>query len=63
MVRLDADIALSTSNGIWLAGLPQHATIITVGQGYVAAGAEVDAVPEVADDTAVAVKTGDEADD
>ncbi len=57
-----ADIALSSSEGVWLAGLPETATIITVGQGYVASGSVVDAVP--ADDvaTAVAIK-GDEADD
>lgn len=58
-----ADIALSNSNGIWLAGLPQTATIITVGQGYVASGALVNTVPESDVDTAVAIQTGaDEAD-
>jgi multidrug efflux system membrane fusion protein len=56
-----ADIALSSNNGIWLAGLPQDVTIITVGQGYVANGALVDTVPEDNVRTAVAVKTGDEA--
>lgn len=55
-----ADIALSTNDGVWLAGLPETATIITVGQGYVAAGAVVAAVPEADTATAVAVK-GDEA--
>jgi len=58
-----ADIALSSNDGIWLAGLPQDATIITVGQGYVANGALVHAVPEGDTKTAVAVQTGDEADD
>ena len=58
-----ADIALSSNNGIWLAGLPHDATIITVGQGYVASGALVDTVPEDNVRTAVAVKTGDEAND
>ena len=58
-----ADIALSSNDGIWLAGLPQSATIITVGQGYVANGALVNAVPEGDVNTAVAIKTGDEADD
>jgi multidrug efflux system membrane fusion protein len=57
-----ADIALSTSDGVWLAGLPETATIITVGQGYVAPGALVNAIPESDVETAVAVK-GDEADD
>ncbi len=57
-----ADIALSSSEGVWLAGLPETATIITVGQGYVASGSLVDAVP--ADDAATAVAIKDaEADD
>ncbi len=53
-----ADIALSTSDGVWLAGLPETATIITVGQGYVANGSVVDAVPEDDAKTAVAIKAG-----
>jgi multidrug efflux system membrane fusion protein len=56
-----ADVALSTSDGIWLTGLPQDATIITVGQGYVANGTLVDAVPENDARTAVAIQTGGEA--
>ena len=51
-----ADIALSNHDGVWLAGLPDTATIITVGQGYVAAGSLVDAVPESDIETAVAIK-------
>jgi multidrug efflux system membrane fusion protein len=51
-----ADIALSTNDGVWLAGLPETATIITVGQGYVASGATAVAVPEGDVETAVAVK-------
>lgn len=58
-----ADIALSSNNGIWLTGLPRDATIITVGQGYVTNGALVVAVPESDVETAVAIKTGEEADD
>jgi len=58
-----ADIALSSNNGIWIAGLPEVATIITVGQGYVANGALVDTVPENDVKTTVAIQTGDEADD
>lgn len=58
-----ADIALSSGDGIWLAGLPEHATIITVGQGYVANGASVDAIPEENARTAVAIKTGAGAND
>lgn len=51
-----ADIALSSNEGVWLAGLPESVTIITVGQGFVASGAEVDAVPEDEVPTAVARK-------
>ena len=51
-----ADIALSTNEGVWLAGLPETATIITVGQGYVASGATAIAVPESDTETAVAIK-------
>ncbi len=54
-----ADIAMSDADGVWLTGLPGEATIITVGQGYVADGSVVKAVPESDVDTAVAVK-GDE---
>ncbi len=52
-----ADIAYSSNEGVWLAGLPQTATIITVGQGYVANGAVVAAIPENDDRTAVAIQT------
>lgn len=57
-----ADIALSSNDGIWLAGLPETTTIITVGQGYVADGAIVSAIPEDDVETAVAIKGGGEAD-
>ncbi len=53
-----ADVALSTSSGVWLAGLPETATIITVGQGFVTSGAVVDAVPEGDIETSVAIKAG-----
>ena len=55
-----ADVALSTNDGIWVAGLPDTATIITVGHGFVAPGSIVNAVPESDIDTAVAIKSGDE---
>jgi multidrug efflux system membrane fusion protein len=58
-----ADIALSTNDGVWLAGLPQDATIITVGQGYVSNGSMVNAVPESDVNTAVAIQTSDETQD
>lgn len=52
-----ADIAVSSSDGMWVAGLPEMATIITVGQGFVTTGSTVNAVAEDDIDTAVAVKT------
>jgi multidrug efflux system membrane fusion protein len=55
-----ADIAQASSDGVWVAGLPSTATIITVGQGFVPNGALVDAVPESAPKTAVAKKTDGE---
>jgi len=57
-----ADIALSSNEGVWLAGLPETATIITVGQGYVANGSTVAAIPESAVETAVAIKGDEDAD-
>lgn len=51
-----ADIALSTNEGVWVAGLPDTATIITVGQGFVSPGSVVDAIPESTVETAVARK-------
>ena len=54
-----ADIALSSPNGVWLAGLPRTATIITVGQGFVNTGSLVDAVPESDLETSVAIKATD----
>jgi multidrug efflux system membrane fusion protein len=51
-----ADIAQSSNNGVWVAGLPETVTLITVGQGFVTAGSIVDAIPEDEVDTAVARK-------
>ena len=53
-----ADIAMASNEGVWIAGLPHSASIITVGQGFVNAGAVVNSVPEVEIDTAVAIKAG-----
>ncbi len=53
-----ADIAMASSEGVWIAGLPHSASIITVGQGFVNEGALVRSVPEVEIDTAVAIKAG-----
>ncbi len=58
-----ADIAMSSSDAVWLAGLPRTATIITVGQGYVANGSVVAAVPESDVNTTVAIQLSDEARD
>jgi multidrug efflux system membrane fusion protein len=55
-----ADVALATSEGVWIAGLPDLATIITVGQGFVVPGTMVNAVPESDVETAVAIKSEDE---
>ena len=52
-----ADIAMSSSEGVWIAGLPHSANIITVGQGFVNAGVFVDAIPENEIETAVAIKS------
>jgi multidrug efflux system membrane fusion protein len=57
-----ADIALSSSDGVWIAGLPDTATIITVGQGFVTSGSVVEAVPESDIETSVAIKAQTEAD-
>jgi len=51
-----ADIALSSSDGVWIAGLPETVTIITVGQGFVTTGSVVDAIPEDEIKTTVARK-------
>lgn len=52
-----ADIAMYSNEGVWIAGLPHSASIITVGQGFVNAGAYVNSVPEIEVNTAVATKT------
>lgn len=57
-----ADIAMSSSDGVWIAGLPNTATIITVGQGFVTSGSVVDAIPESDVETSVAIKAETEAD-
>ncbi len=55
-----ADIALSSADGVWIAGLPPTVTIITVGQGFVATGSVVNAIPEDDVNTAVAIKSSEE---
>ena len=53
-----ADVVMSSSDGIWIAGLPHLTTLITVGQGFVNEGALVKAIPEDDIETAVAIKSG-----
>lgn len=57
VVFYPADIAKSSSDGVWIAGLPTVATIITVGQGFVTSGATVATITEDEVDSAVAIKT------
>ena len=57
-----ADIAQSSSNGVWVAGLPESVTLITVGQGFVTSGSLVDAIPEDEIETTVARKVQGESD-
>ncbi len=57
-----ADIAQSSSNGVWVAGLPESVTIITVGQGFVTSGSLVNAIPEDEIKTTVARKIQGESD-
>lgn len=52
-----ADIALSSDNGVWLAGLPESITLITVGQGYVEDGAVVETVFEDDPNTSLAIQS------
>ncbi len=54
VVFVNADIAASTADGIWLAGLPPVTTFVTVGHGFVADGERVVATPEEPGSTAVA---------
>jgi multidrug efflux system membrane fusion protein len=55
-----ADVAMSSSEGVWIAGLPHTSTIITVGQGFVKDGAAVESITESDVEIAVASKSGAE---
>jgi len=66
MVKFYAiELIADTLDGMWLGGLPQKATLITVGQEFVRAGQKVIAVPEGAstgnqkNDLAVSALKGD----
>jgi len=52
-----ANVAKSSSDGVWISGLPYSATIITVGQGFVNEGSIVQAIPEGEIETAVATQS------
>lgn len=41
-----ASVVADGPEGVWLAGLPERATFITVGQEFVVAGQKVEAIPE-----------------
>ena len=43
---ISADIVLSSDDGVYLAGLPYISTVITVGQGYVRSGMQVNPITE-----------------
>jgi multidrug efflux system membrane fusion protein len=49
VVFYPVDIAISTPEGIWVTGLPETSRVITVGQGYVSPGQEVEPAFEQAD--------------
>ena len=51
------ELVVSKPDGVWVTGLPETARIITVGQGYVAVGQEVEPSFEQTD-TALANRTG-----
>jgi multidrug efflux system membrane fusion protein len=52
VVFSEVTIIRSESNGVWVTGLPETATVIIIGQGYVLAGQEV---TPVADDSETAL--------
>jgi multidrug efflux system membrane fusion protein len=54
VVFVNADVAASTADGIWLEGLPDVTTFITVGHGFVSPGERVVAVQEEPGATSVA---------
>ena len=49
VVFYPVELAVSKPDGVWVTGLPDSAIIITVGQGYVAVGQEVEPTFEQAD--------------
>ncbi len=46
VVFLPVRVARSTSDGLWVTGIPKGTRVITVGQGFVRAGDKVIAVDE-----------------
>lgn len=55
VVFTPVEIARSEPDGVWVTGLPATSSIITVGQGYVSAGQQVEPVP-AGPDTALAAE-------
>jgi multidrug efflux system membrane fusion protein len=58
VVFYPVELAVSKPDGVWVTGLPDTARVITVGQGYVAAGQEVEPAFEQTD-TALAKRSPD----
>jgi membrane fusion protein, multidrug efflux system len=48
VVFYPAEVVRAEADAVWVAGLPEHVRLITVGQGFVRAGHQVRAVPEAA---------------
>ena len=42
----EIEVVKTESNGAWVTGLPENTTLITLGQGFVNPGEEIDPVPE-----------------
>lgn len=45
----EIEVVKSESNGAWVTGLPENITLITLGQGFVNPGEEIEPVPEAPD--------------
>ncbi len=53
----EADIVVSSDDGVWITGLPDQAAIISVGQGFVRDGERVAAVEESLDDSVMTAES------
>jgi multidrug efflux system membrane fusion protein len=52
------EIVKATPEGVWLSGLPEEATVITVGQGFVRDGERVVAVAEQSRPASITAEAG-----